>query len=227
MGLIELKNICKVYTTDQMITPALTDINLLIGKGEFVSIIGASGSGKTTLLNIIGCMDLPTKGEYRIDGEDISSMKEDALSKIRGKQIAFIFQNFALIENLSVYENVEIPLLKQRLTKAERKGRIISALKSVGMEGLSKKRPSHISGGQKQRVAIARAIACGAEVILADEPTGALDSKTAEDIMRLLTELNENGTTILVITHDMKVANYAHRIIEIEDGRIKNDKENI
>ena len=223
MGLIELKNIYKEYTTDQIITPALTDIHLVIEKGDFVSIIGASGSGKTTLLNIIGCMDLPTKGEYCFAGKNISSMTEHDLAKIRGKQISFIFQNFALIENMTVYENVEIPLLKQGLKKAERDQKISSALKAVGIDSLSKKRPAHISGGQKQRVAIARAIACGADVILADEPTGALDSKTAKEIMQLLTKLNETGTTVIVITHDMNVAAYAHRILESKDGRIEHD----
>lgn len=225
MAFIELKGICKEYQSDQIVTNALEDVNLMIEKGSFISIIGASGSGKTTLLNMIGCMDKPTRGQYILDGRKIDNLSESELSKIRGKRIAFVFQNFALIEDNTVYENVELPLLKRGILRSDRRQKVQAALTSVGISDLSRKRPAHISGGQKQRTAIARAIACGAEIILADEPTGALDSTTAKEIMNLLADLNRDGTTIIVITHDMDVAKYAQRIIEIKDGRIKNDGE--
>lgn len=225
MAFIELKGICKEYRSDQIVTNALEDVDLMIEKGSFVSIIGASGSGKTTLLNMIGCMDKPTRGQYILDGRKLDNLSESELSKIRGKRIAFVFQNFALIEDNTVYENVELPLLKRGMSRSDRRKKVQEALTSVGISDLSRKRPTHISGGQKQRTAIARAIACGAEIILADEPTGALDSITAKEIMNLLADLNRDGTTIIVITHDMDVAKYAQRIIEIKDGRIKNDDE--
>ena len=217
MATIELKDITKEYRSDEIITPALKNISLKIGTGEFVAIMGASGSGKTTLLNIIGCMDVPTSGTYLLD-------KEKRLSSIRGKKISFVFQNFALIGDYTVFENVEIPLIKQPLSKAERKKKVLSALELVGISNLAKKKPSNISGGQKQRVAIARAIVCGAETILADEPTGALDSKTGNEIMRVFSDLNNMGKTIILITHDKNVASYAKRLITIQDGRILSDE---
>ena len=155
-----------------------------------------------------------------MDGKPLEALSEDRLSHIRGSQIAFVFQNFALLDNDTVFTNVELPLLKRGLSRSERKQRVDTALATVGISELAKKKTTHISGGQKQRTAIARAIACGADIILADEPTGALDSKTAEEIMKLLRKMNDNGRTIIVITHDMKVAGYAHKIIEIKDGRI-------
>ena len=220
MGIIKLDNISKEYRSDSIVTQALSGISLEVEKGDFIAIIGASGSGKTTLLNIIGCMDKPTGGQYLLDGKPLEALSENQLSHIRGKQIAFVFQNFALLDNDTVFQNVELPLLKRGLSRAERKKRVDTALAAVGISELAKKKTTHISGGQKQRTAIARAIACGADIILADEPTGALDSKTAEEIMKLLRKMNDNGRTIIVITHDMKVAGYAHKIIEIKDGRI-------
>ena len=222
--IIELKHIAKEYRSDSVVTPALSDIDLNIEKGEFIAIMGASGSGKTTLLNIIGCMDVPTFGTYLFDGVELSREKEKILSSIRGKRIAFVFQHFALIDDYTVFENVEIPLLKQPIPKSERKKKVTNALKTVGITDLSKKKPTHISGGQKQRVAIARAIACGAEVILADEPTGALDSKTGKEIMEIFSELNASGKTVILITHDRQVASYAKRLIKIRDGRIISDE---
>ena len=224
MEIIELKHIAKEYHSDCVVTPALSDIDLRIEKGEFIAIMGASGSGKTTLLNIIGCMDVPTSGTYLFDGVELSREKEKSLSSIRGKRIAFVFQHFALIDDYTVFENVEVPLLKQAISKAKRKKRVTSALKTVGITDLSRKKPTHISGGQKQRVAIARAIACGAEVILADEPTGALDSKTGKEIMEIFSELNASGKTVILITHDRHVASYAKRLITIRDGRILSDE---
>lgn len=226
MAMIELKEIIKEYRNDDVVTPALNGISLSIDKGEFVAIMGTSGSGKTTLLNIIGCMDIPTSGEYRFDGENLSSAKETRLSAIRGSQIAFVFQHFALINSYTVFENVEVPLIKQTLSKAERRKNVSAALNAVGISELAKKLPTHISGGQKQRVAIARAIACGADVILADEPTGALDSKTGREIIQLFSELNTTGKTIILITHDRNIASFAKRVITIKDGRITNDEKN-
>ena len=224
MALIELKSLYKEYRNDDVITPALNDINLEIEKGEFVAIMGTSGSGKTTLLNMIGCMDIPTSGSYYFDGENISDANEHLRASLRGKKISFVFQNFALISEYTVRENVEIPLQKRKLTKSERHDLVNNALSLTSVSELSEKKPSHISGGQKQRVAIARAIVCGADVILADEPTGALDSKTRTEIMKLFTELNQQGKTIILITHDKKIAVYAKRLISIEDGRIIKDE---
>lgn len=226
MALIELKSLYKEYHNDDVITPALNDINLKIEKGEFVAIMGTSGSGKTTLLNMIGCMDIPTSGSYYFDGENISEANEQLRASIRGKKISFVFQSFVLIPEYTVSENVEIPLKKRKLTKSERHNLINQALSLSSVSELSKKKPSHISGGQKQRVAIARAIVCGADVILADEPTGALDSKTGTEIMQLFTKLNNQGKTIILITHDKKIAAYAKRLISIEDGRIVKDEKN-
>ena len=225
MAIIELKHIAKEYRSDAIVTPALTDIDLSIEKGEFVAIMGASGSGKTTLLNIIGCMDIPTAGTYLFDGTDLSLSRKTLLSSIRGKRVAFVFQHFALIDDYTVFENVEVPLMKQGGTKAERKKKVSAALKTVGIAELVRKKPIHISGGQKQRVAIARAIACGADIILADEPTGALDSKTGKEIMQLFSGLNDAGKTIILITHDGQIASYAKRLITIQDGRILKDEQ--
>lgn len=225
MAIIDLKHIAKEYRSDTIVTPALTDIDLSIDTGEFVAIMGASGSGKTTLLNIIGCMDIPTTGTYLFDGMDLSLSRERQLSSIRGKRIAFVFQHFALIDDYTVFENVEVPLIKQNYAKAERKKKVLAALKAVDISELARKRPVHISGGQKQRVAIARAMACGADIILADEPTGALDSKTGKEIMRLFSDLNNAGKTIILITHDRQIASYAKRLITIQDGRILKDEQ--
>ena len=225
MAIIDLKHIAKEYRSDAIVTPALTDIDLSIDTGEFVAIMGASGSGKTTLLNIIGCMDIPTTGTYLFDGMDLSLSRERQLSSIRGKRIAFVFQHFALIDDYTAFENVEVPLIKQNYAKAERKKKVLAALKAVGISELARKRPVHISGGQKQRVAIARAIACGADIILADEPTGALDSKTGKEIMQLFSDLNIAGKTMILITHDRQIASYAKRLITIQDGRILKDEQ--
>ncbi len=225
MAIIELKHITKEYRTGVVVTPALSDINLKIEAGEFVAIMGASGSGKTTLLNIIGCMDIPTAGTYLFDSKDLSREKEKLLSLVRGKRTAFVFQHFALIDDYTVFENVEVPLMKQAISKAERKKKVMSALKTVGISELAGRKPIRISGGQKQRAAIARAIACGADVILADEPTGALDSKTGKEIMQIFSELNTAGKTIILITHDKQAAFYAKRLITIHDGRILSDEQ--
>lgn len=225
MAIIELKHITKEYRSEAVVTPALADIDLSIEKGEFVAIMGASGSGKTTLLNIIGCMDIPTTGKYLFDGTDLSLPHKARQESVRGKRIAFVFQHFALIDDYTVFENVEIPLMKQLVSRSERKRKVSAALKIAGVSELAGKTPNHISGGQKQRAAIARAIACGAEVILADEPTGALDGRTGKEIMQVFSELNSAGKTIVLITHDRKIAAYAKRLITIQDGRILGDEQ--
>lgn len=224
MALIELENVTKVYHSGGTAYPALRGVTLSIRAGEFAAIMGASGSGKTTLLNLIGCMDVPTSGIYRFDGMDMSRAGDNQLAQIRGRRIAFVFQNFALLDRYTVRENVEVPLLRQALPRAERKTRAMAALTAVGIAGLAQKRPGELSGGQKQRAAIARAIACGAEVLLADEPTGALDSQTGKEIMDLFARFHARGSTVVLITHDRQVAACAKRQITIQDGRIIQDE---
>ena len=224
MALIELKNIRKEYRNDMMVTPALSNIDLCVDAGEFVVVMGTSGSGKTTLLNIVGCMDVPTSGTYLFNQEDLSRVKEKKLASVRGNNISFVFQHFALIDDYTVYENVEVPLMKRPIFRSVRKEKVLDALDTVDILKLAKKKPTHISSGQKQRVAIARVIACGADVILADEPTGALDSATGKEIMQIFLELNKAGKTIILITHDRQIASYAQRLITIHDGRIQNDE---
>lgn len=224
MAMIELMGISKIYKNGAIKTEALNEVNLSVDRGEYIAIMGTSGSGKTTLLNILGCMDAPTSGKYLLYGEEITNKREPFLCGIRGKKIAFVFQHFALIDTYTVYENVEIPLLKQGYSRKERHHIVQNALEQVGMAELSSKIVTRISGGQKQRAAIARALASGAEVLLADEPTGALDSKTSREIINLFSELNHQGKTVILITHDEKVASNAKRIIQIEDGRIVSDE---
>lgn len=222
--MIELKGIVREYRNGDVVTPALTGIDLCIGKGEFAAVMGASGSGKTTLLHIIGCMDAPTSGIYRLDGEHLERASEKRLSAIRGQKISFVFQHFALLEDCTAAENVALPLLRQRMSGAERRAKVLAALEQVGIADLAHRKPSQLSGGQKQRTAIARAIVCGADILLADEPTGALDSRTGAEIMGVFQELNRMGKTIVIITHDRQVASCANRLIEMQDGRIIHDE---
>ena len=222
--MIELKGIVREYRNGDVVTPALTGIDLCIGKGEFAAVMGASGSGKTTLLHIMGCMDTPTSGTYRLDGEHLERASEKRLSAIRGQKISFVFQHFALLEDCTAAENVALPLLRQRMSGAERRAKVLAALEQVGIAGLAHRKPSQLSGGQKQRTAIARAIVCGADILLADEPTGALDSRTGAEIMGVFQELNRMGKTIVIITHDRQVASCANRLIEMQDGRIIHDE---
>lgn len=223
--MIELRNICKEYHSGGIVK-ALKDISLKIQRGEFVAVMGASGSGKTTLLNIIGCMDKPTSGSYFWDGQQVDIASAGQTAQIRGKKIAFVFQHFALIEDYTVLENVMIPLMKQKISAKSRKNSAVKALEQVGIADLAGKKASDISGGQKQRAAIARAIACGAEIILADEPTGALDSDNCRQVIHLFQQLNKQGKTVIMITHDVNIAAFAHRIITISDGRIIKDEKN-
>ena len=222
MSLIQLEQIYKIYNEGrENEVRALNGVTLSIGRGEFVSIIGASGSGKSTLMNVLGCLDLPTRGSYRLNGKLASRMNDDQLSHIRNVEIGFIFQGYNLIPALDALENVELPLIYQGVG-AEKRARIArEALERVGLGDRVHNYPSQMSGGQQQRVAIARAISTGAPILMADEPTGALDSKTGEQVLGILRQLHkEQGTTVLLITHDNKVAAAAERVIRIADGQI-------
>lgn len=219
MTIIELQNINKVYGKGESATVALTDVNLKVEQGEFWAIMGPSGSGKSTLLNILGCMDVPTSGNYLLKGKNLGKSTPNQLSQIRNQTVSFIFQQFALLNDYNVYDNIELPLLCQKLSKRERKERVRYYMKRLGIENLARKKPTQISGGQQQRVAIARALVTKADIILADEPTGALDQKTGQELMSLLCEINEEGKTILLVTHDEKVASVTKRQIRIQDGK--------
>jgi len=204
---------------------ALNNISLHINLHEFVAIVGPSGSGKSTLMNMLGCLDVPTTGSYKLDGQEVSRLKDDSLAEIRNFKIGFIFQKFNLLQKLSALENVELPLIYQGVHNREAKRRAIEALATVSLKDRMHHRPSELSGGQQQRVAIARALVTKPPVLLADEPTGALDSKTGIEVMNILSELNSNGNTIILITHDNDLAAVAKRIIKISDGEITEDKE--
>lgn len=221
--LIDIKNLNKNYVIGEIEIPALYDINLKIDKNEYVAIMGPSGSGKSTLMNILGCLDTPSNGNYYFNNVDVSSLDDDALSTMRNKEIGFIFQNFNLLPRLNSLQNVELPLVYAGTPAHERKERAMKALDRVGLAARIDHKPSELSGGQKQRVAIARALVTNPGILLADEPTGALDSKTGIDIMRLFKELHSDGNTIILITHEQEIANYADRNIYIKDGNIHSD----
>ena len=223
--LIEVKNIFKIYNEGQENeVRALAGVSLNIDRGEFVAIVGQSGSGKSTLMNILGCLDIPTYGDYNLDGIDITERSDRELSHIRNKEIGFIFQGFNLIPALSAYENVELPLIYQGVRPSEREDRVMDALERVNLADRSEHRPTQMSGGQQQRVAIARAIATHPPIILADEPTGALDSRTGEHVLGILRRLYREGTTIILITHDNGIAASAPRVVRISDGAIIDDR---
>lgn len=221
--MLSLQNVSKVFRTEAMETTALNEININISKGEFVAIMGPSGCGKSTLLNIIGLLDDITSGEYYFIDEEVSKYKERQLAQVRKKSIGFIFQSFNLIDELSVFDNVELPLLYQKVPAAERKERVEKILEKVGIATRRDHMPQQLSGGQQQRVAVARAIVGEPNLILADEPTGNLDSTNGEDVMNLLTQLNEEGTTIVMVTHSQSHAEYAQRIINMLDGKVLNE----
>lgn len=222
--LIEIKNIYKIYNEGkESEVRALDGVTLSIDRGEFVAIIGASGSGKSTLMNILGCLDVPTYGDYILNGTDVTDRTDRQLAHIRNKEIGFIFQGYNLIPALTAYENVELPLIYQGISVFQRKERVMAALERVGMADRFGHRPSEMSGGQQQRVAIARAIATHPPIIMADEPTGALDSKTGKHVLEILQSLHEGGSTIILITHDNGIAATAHRIVRISDGHIVAD----
>ena len=217
--IIELKNVNKYYRFGKV--QALKNVSLKINEGDFVSIIGTSGSGKSTLMNLIGCLDIPTSGEIFLDGEDITKMYEDELAKIRGRRIGFVFQTFNLYPTLTVKENVELPL---RIHEMRTENKAMEILQKVGMGHRIRHFPSQLSGGERQRVAIARALATNPEMILADEPTGNLDTKTGNSIMKILENLNKKGITIVIVTHDDDIAKKTKRIVEIIDGEIKKSR---
>ncbi len=222
--MIEICNMSKIYRIGNVAVKALDNISLSIKQHEFVSIVGPSGSGKSTLMNMIGCLDVPTSGEYRLDGMEVSGLTDDQLAYIRNHKIGFVFQGFNLIQKLNALENVELPLIYQGIPTSERYERSVEALKLVGLEDRIHHRPAELSGGQQQRVAIARALVGNPQIILADEPTGNLDSKSGKDIINLLKELHLKGSTIVLITHDNDIAMMAERIVRIQDGQINDDR---
>ena len=220
--MIKLSNLSKAYRTEYMETTALNNINIHITKGEFVAVMGPSGCGKSTLLNVVGMIDDPSSGDYYFDGQEVGHRSENDLVDLRKKNIGFIFQNFNLIDDLSVSENVDLPLLYMGLSKAERRQRVADALELVGLANRADHKPQELSGGQQQRVAVARAIVSKPKLILADEPTGNLDTKNGDDVMNLLRELKESGVTILMVTHSPEHGQRADRIIEMLDGEVVN-----
>lgn len=222
-ALVTVKDICKIYNPGENEVRALDNVSLSIDKGEYVAIIGQSGSGKSTLMNMLGCLDTPTSGEYYLNGSDVFALSDDELSDIRNKEIGFIFQGFNLIANLTAIENVELPLIYRGVSKKERNDLAVEALKMVGLSHRMDHKPSEMSGGQQQRVAIARAIAAKPPVILADEPTGNLDSASSKEIIAILKGLHRDGRTVILITHDNEIADQAKRVIRIIDGKIEKD----
>ena len=222
-ALVEIKDVCKIYNPGENEVRALDHVSLTIDEQGFVAIIGHSGSGKSTLMNMLGCLDVPTSGEYWLHGQDVSALSDDELSDIRNREIGFIFQGFNLIPNLTALENVELPLIYRGVSKSVREELSVEALKKVGLEHRMDHKPSEMSGGQQQRVAIARAIAQAPPVILADEPTGNLDSNSTKEIMDILKGLHKEGRTVILITHDNEIAAQAKRVIKIRDGKIESD----
>ncbi len=225
MALIEAQNIRKIYRLGDIDVRALDGISTTIGKGDFVAIMGQSGSGKSTFMNVLGCLDTPTEGHYLLDGVDTGALSRDALAEIRNRKLGFVFQGFNLLSRTSAMENVELPLLYNGISARDRHERAREALKSVGLEGREDHNPNQLSGGQQQRVAIARALVNNAPIILADEPTGNLDTKTSIEIMELFVKLNsESGITVIVVTHEPDIATYSRRIIRFLDGHIVSDE---
>ena len=224
--LIEIKDVYKIYGEGlESEVRALDGVSLSIDRGEFVAVVGQSGSGKSTMMNVLGCLDIPTHGEYYLDGTNVRELSDRELSRIRNRQIGFIFQQYNLIQSLTVLENVELPLIYQGVGADERRELAMEALERVGLLGRIKHKPVEMSGGQQQRVAIARAIATHPPIIRADEPTGALDSHTGHDVLRFLQQLNKEGSTVILITHDNGIAATARRCVRLQDGKIVEDRE--
>jgi putative ABC transport system ATP-binding protein len=224
MALVEASDVVKTYTMGEQVVHALRGVTLTIEAGEFVAIMGASGSGKSTLMNILGCLDRPTSGHYRLAGEAVDEMSSDELAAIRNRRIGFVFQQFNLLPRTSALENVELPMVYAGMRPAERRARALASLERVGLEGRAGHTPAELSGGQQQRVAIARALVNAPQLILADEPTGALDSQTSEDIMRLLAELNRQGMTVVLVTHENDIAAWTRRRLVFRDGLVIEDR---
>jgi putative ABC transport system ATP-binding protein len=223
--MIKINDLQKSFRTEEIETVALNGVSLHVSKGEFIAIMGPSGCGKSTLLNILGLLDNPTSGEYHLANTEVGHLKEKRRTDMRKGNIGFVFQSFNLIEEMNVYENVELPLVYLKVKASERKRRVEEALKRMNISHRAKHFPNQLSGGQQQRVAIARAVVANPKLILADEPTGNLDSKNGKDVMNLLSELNQDGTTIVMVTHSQHDSTYAHRVINLFDGRIVSEVE--
>jgi len=224
MQLIEIKDLYKIYNLGDAEIRALDGVDATIDKGEIVAIMGPSGSGKSTFMNILGCLDKPTSGEYFLNGVSVADLDRDQLSEIRNRELGFVFQGFNLLPRTSALENVELPMLYNSVPSSERQEKAMSALRRVGLEGREKHHPNQLSGGQQQRVAIARAMVNEAPIILADEPTGNLDTRTSVEIMELFTKLNEEGITVIIVTHEPDIAQYCKRIIRFLDGKVISDE---
>jgi len=222
--MLEIKKITKIYKMGEVLVNALRGVSFHIDKGQFVAIMGPSGSGKSTLMHIIGCLDHPTEGSFIMDGEDISKVNDNKLAEIRNKKIGFVFQQFNLLNRVNILNNIEVPLIYAGVNSKKRKNLAKQVLENVGLSNRLKHRPNEISGGEKQRAAIARALVNNPLIILADEPTGNLDSKNGEEIMKIFNKLHQEGHTIIVVTHELEVAKYAQRIIHLHDGLIENDE---
>ena len=223
--LIQINDVYKIYGEGlESEVRALDGVTLSIDRGEFVAIVGQSGSGKSTMMNVLGCLDIPTRGDYFLDGTNVRELTDKELSRIRNREIGFIFQQYNLIQSLTVLENVELPLIYQGIGAADRRDMAMEALERVGLAGRVKHRPTEMSGGQQQRVAIARAIATKPPIIMADEPTGALDSRTGQEVLKFLQQLNKEGSTVILITHDNGIAATARRCVRLADGKIVEDK---
>ncbi|MFC0271065.1 ABC transporter ATP-binding protein [Metabacillus herbersteinensis] len=223
--IVEIKNLSKSYTMGGETVKALDEVSFVVNRGDFIAIIGPSGSGKSTLMNMIGCLDVPDSGDYFLDGKNVFTLKNSQLADVRNTKVGFIFQSFNLLSKHTAFENVELPLIYRGYNGSKRKEIVISALKKVGLADRASHRPTELSGGQQQRVAIARALAGNPPILLADEPTGALDSKTGLEVMNLIKNLNKQGHTIILITHDKMIAGQAKRVITIQDGKISERKE--
>ena len=224
--IIEMKEISRIYKMGSEVVRALQSITIDINKGEYVAFMGPSGSGKSTLMNIIGCLDTPTSGTYILNGHDVSHLTENELAEIRNKEIGFVFQTFNLLPRASALDNVALPLIYAGYSRSEREEKALQALANVGLADRAHHRPNELSGGQRQRVAIARALVNNPSIILADEPTGNLDSKTSYDIMDLFQQLHDQGNTIIMVTHEDDIAHYSHRIVRLRDGLIESDEPN-
>lgn len=224
MALIELREVCKSYSLGKVSVPVLKGINLVVPRGQFIAIMGPSGSGKSTLMNILGCLDRPTSGKYYLDGSDVSTRSDNELAEIRNKFIGFIFQSFNLLSRNDAISNVELPLIYRGMPVKERRERASKSLEAVGLASRMHHKPNEMSGGEQQRVAIARAVAGEPKVLLADEPTGNLDSRSGEEVMAIFQDLHSKGMTIVLVTHDKDIARHAERIVSIKDGKIVSDE---